>query len=206
VPKLTRGLTALRRALGRVGLVRTGGDEKVPLWELGRGSKGRVLGVLRPARLARHVPDRFARFLARAAEKPEMIERPWVPRFLPAHLVRVGPLAIASLPTEPTTVAGARLARVVSRTLGDPGLFVVVCGYTDAYCGYLTTPEEYALQHYEGGATLYGKHALGAFCTVFQALARAINEGAEVPRGPSPPRVAPEVCVPAFEASELLTV
>jgi neutral ceramidase len=110
------------------------------------------------------------------------------------------------LPTEPTTVAGARLARVVSRGLGDPGLFVVVCGYTDAYCGYLTTPEEYALQHYEGGATLYGKHALGAFCTVFDGLAHAIHEGSPVDRGPAPPSVAPESCVPAFDPRELLTV
>lgn len=206
VPTLTRGLTAARRVLGRLGVVRTRGDEKVPLWELGRGAEGRVLGVLRPARLARHVPDRFARFLARAAERPEMIERPWVPRYLPSHLLRVGPLVVASLPTEPTTVAGARLARVVSRGLGDPGLFVVVCGYTDAYCGYLTTPEEYALQHYEGGATLYGKHALGAFCTVFDGLAHAMHEGSPVDRGPAPPSVAPESCVPAFDPRELLTV
>ncbi|MBL9110640.1 MAG: hypothetical protein JNM74_15255, partial [Myxococcales bacterium] len=69
----------------------------------------------------------------------------------------------------------------------------------------LTTPEEYALQHYEGGATLYGKNALGAFCTVFDGLARAMHEGSPVDRGPAPPNVAPEACVPAFDPRELLT-
>ena len=35
---------------------------------------------------------------------------------------------------------------------------MILVGLTDSYLQYVTTPEEYALQHYEGASTLYGPH------------------------------------------------
>jgi neutral ceramidase len=48
----------------------------------------------------------------------------------------------------------------------------VVCStYTNAYCGYITTYQEYQAQCYEGGHTVFGEHFLGALQTKFRALA-----------------------------------
>ena len=48
---------------------------------------------------------------------------------------------------------------------------VVVCPYSNAYMGYITKFEEYQLQTYEGGHTVYGQWTLGAFQTKFKELA-----------------------------------
>jgi neutral ceramidase len=56
--------------------------------------------------------------------------------------------------------------------LADRGVTEVVCStYTNAYCGYITTYEEYQLQLYEGGHTVFGMHFLGAVQTKFKRLA-----------------------------------
>lgn len=194
---LLRGLHRARRSLGLASQDAEPHGAKVPFWELGRGSHGRLFGVLQPARLARYVPDPFARYVALAAERPEMIDRPWVPRYLPGHLARIGSLVIASTPNEPTTMCGRRLEEVVRSSLGEPEVHVVVCGYTNAYAGYMTTPEEYAAQSYEGGASYFGQHSLPAWCTVFDRLATSARSGhAPCSRGTPPPRLRPEECVP----------
>ena len=40
----------------------------------------------------------------------------------------------------------------------------------NGYSGYVTTPEEYSAQRYEGASTLYGPHTLGAYMQTFDAL------------------------------------
>jgi neutral ceramidase len=192
--------SALQRARRRLGLLSRdaaphGG--KFSFWELGKGSKSRVFGLVRPAQIARYIPNKFARYIAAAAEHPEMIERPWVPRYLPGHLAKIGKLVVASTPNEPTTTCGRRLAEVVRRALPDEDVHVVVCGYTNAYAGYLTTPEEYAAQSYEGGASLFGENALPAWCTVFDRLACSARPSAKAcSPGTPPPHVRPADCVP----------
>ncbi len=203
ISRLVPFLVSLQRTRAKLGLVSRDGrahGSKVPFWELGRGRRGRALGFVRPAMLARHVNDPFARYLARAAEDPRMIERPWVPRYLPAHVLRIGHLLLVSTPNEPTTVAGRRLAKAASYAAGDSRVRVLVCGYTNAYAGYVTTPEEYALQRYEGGATLFGEHSLAAFCTIAARLVRSMQSGpSTVTFGPPPPYVKPEDAVPAID-------
>jgi len=68
---------------------------------------------------------------------------------------RLGPLAIATLPGEFTTMMGRRIAVDVARALPSTKR-VLLAGLANAYMSYFTTPEEYEGQFYEGASTLYG--------------------------------------------------
>ena len=73
----------------------------------------------------------------------------------------------------------------------------VVVGYSNAYASYLTTPEEYDEQAYEGAATLFGKWSLPAACTELRRVCdahRATLFDADV--GALPPRVPLEQWLP----------
>ncbi len=60
-------------------------------------------------------------------------------------------LGVLGLPGEPTTWLASQLAKLTKvRTL--------VTGVTGEYAGYLTTEAEYAVQHYEGGSTIWGRY------------------------------------------------
>ena len=59
-----------------------------------------------------------------------------------------------TLPGEPTAEVGERLRAAVRESTGLDR--VVVSGLAGEFIQYLTTPEEYDRQHYEGGSTLYG--------------------------------------------------
>lgn len=145
---------------------------KLPFWDLGFGVAGRVSGVLSADHPAIGLlPDDRARFYRRAVTASAARDLPWVPRWLPAQVLRFGPLLVAGVPMEPTTQAARRLARAIGAAAGAGR--VVVNGYANAYASYLTTPEEYALQGYEGAMTLFGTWSLGAWCTAFTALAPA---------------------------------
>jgi neutral ceramidase len=69
---------------------------------------------------------------------------------------------------------------------------VHVTGYANAYAGYLTTPEEYRAQRYEGAYTLFGPRTLDAFAEVLDGLAPALAaarlDGPPVDEGPPLPR------------------
>lgn len=84
--------------------------------------------------------------------------RGMTPRAVPLGVVRLGDVSLVTLPGEHTTVLGQRIeAAVASATEGESAVLLV--GLAGAYLSYLTTPEEYALQHYEGASMLYGEQA-----------------------------------------------
>jgi neutral ceramidase len=146
------------------------------LMELGHGKRNRFAGLIElPARLLAAFPNAHLRGVGVAIRETDAEYQPWVPRMLPAQVMRFGPLVVAGVPKEPTTVAGRRLARVVQKAFGPEVERVVVNGYANAYASYLTTPEEYALQAYEGASTLFGQWSLPAWCTAFAALVRAMK-------------------------------
>ncbi len=111
----------------------------------------------------------------------------WVPHILPVHLVRIGPLHIATLPAEPTVMAAWRIRRQLARTLGVSARQVLVMGYTNAYTQYVTTFEEYSLQDYEGGSTLFGPYTQAAYQQELDRLAQDMAAGRPTPNGPQPP-------------------
>jgi neutral ceramidase len=79
------------------------------------------------------------------------------PKAVPLMVVRIGDRVIASMPGEPTKEVGARVKAAVLAASRAAGVRrVVIAGLANEYLSYITTPEEYDRQHYEGGSTLYG--------------------------------------------------
>jgi hypothetical protein len=85
------------------------------------------------------------------------------PTAVPLTAARLGDRVIVSVPGEMTVELGRRTRAAAQAAMAGAGLGkVVVAGYANEYVSYLTTPEEYEAQHYEGGTTVYGP-ASGAF-------------------------------------------
>lgn len=151
-----------------------------PVWE---ALTNRVLYPLSPA--------------VRDAQSPKAVALPGSPlnaaaiplvqERVPVQLIRLGHLYLIGIPGEVTIVAGLRLRRAVAAIVGADVLDVLVVGYTNAYIHYVTTPEEYDAQRYEGGSTLFGRWELGAFLQVITALATAMRDGKPAATGPRPP-------------------
>ncbi|CAI9106900.1 OLC1v1006147C1 [Oldenlandia corymbosa var. corymbosa] len=117
----------------------------------------------------------------------------WAPSILPIQILRIGQLAILSVPGEFTTMAGRRLRDAVKSVLAGSGgqsdgnIHVVIAGLSNTYSQYITTFEEYQVQRYEGASTLYGPHTLNAYIQEFKKLATALTSGKPVEGGPLPP-------------------
>jgi len=105
---------------------------------------------------------------------------------VPVQLVRIGSLYLLTIPGEATIVAGLRLRRTVASILGVRIADVLVAGYSNAYIHYITTPEEYEAQRYEGGSTLFGRWELAAFQQTAARLAEAMRDNAPISRGHPP--------------------
>lgn len=133
----------------------------------------------------------------------------WMDLDLPFQIFRIGNIAVVAAPFETTTVAGRRIRAQVMKTLkeaGTPVEEVIYCGNSNAYVGYMATPEEYRLQHYEGGSTAYGINQVPACVQEFGRLAEKLADGksGRVPGDPewivtSPRRVPADKIVYAKE-------
>ena len=110
---------------------------------------------------------------------------------VPVQLMRIGQLYLIGIPGEVTIVAGLRLRRTVASIVGADLEDVLVAGYSNAYIHYVTTPEEYDAQRYEGGSTMFGRWELGLFQQTVAHLAQAMLDGRHVPAGEPPPSLSP---------------
>jgi neutral ceramidase len=100
-----------------------------------------------------------------------------LPTLAQLMVARIGGRYLVSVPAEVTTVASFRLTEAVRRaatTAGDSVARAVLVGLANGYLLYLTTPEEYELQHYEGGANLYGGQTLSVFEEEYGDLTRSL--------------------------------
>ena len=89
-------------------------------------------------------------------------------------MLRVGNFVMLIMPGELTTMSGRRIREAVRAQLISTGVigddaYVVVAGPANTYGHYVTTPEEYAVQRYEGASTVYGQcasfpHSLAGAC------------------------------------------
>ena len=124
---------------------------------------------------------------------PGIDQPPPVPQVLPVQLLRVGAVALLGIPGELTTMAGRRLRTSVLDAMSATGVRHLALGtYANEYAQYITTPEEYSAQHYEGASTLFGPHTLDAYRHVAAQLGTAIAEGKPSPPGPpAPPWTSP---------------
>lgn len=92
------------------------------------------------------------------------------------------------LPGEFSTMAGRRLKSEVqlfakSRSHEFSSL---LCGLSNIYTSYITTPEEYEIQRYEGASTIFGPHTLTIYINRFVKLLDAMMRGTNVDPGPMP--------------------
>ncbi|WP_405167403.1 neutral/alkaline ceramidase [Nocardia sp. NBC_01499] len=128
------------------------------------------------------------------AQAPKAIAAPlglmppvaWVPNVLPIQIVRLGELYLAAAGGEFTITSGLRVRRAVADALGVPLEQVLMQGYANAYHEYVTTPEEYDSQQYEGASTMFGRYTLCAYQQEFTRLATAFAASQVVARGPAP--------------------
>jgi neutral ceramidase len=166
-------------------------DAKVPFLDVGLGLDGRLFGVLSLASFRFPDVDPVFGWVKRQIRAGAVGPGSWVPQVLPLQLIRLGGLAIATLPFEATTIAGRRLREMLLRRLAPLGVeAVVVSPYANAYAGYATTFEEYQAQGYEGGYTLFGPHTLAALLTGFARLAGELAPARpERPLDPIAPRI-----------------
>lgn len=105
----------------------------------------------------------------------------WVPETLPFQVFVLGELAIVGAPGEVTTQAGRRIRADVLAKLQPKGVTaVVIAGLSNTYSGYISTKEEYQMQHYEGASTVFGQYTLDAYRQEFSMLASAINTGQSI--------------------------
>lgn len=111
----------------------------------------------------------------------------WTAEILPFQILRVGQLAIVGIPGEMTVQAGRRLEKDLLTRLTPSGVQrVILTGLANEYSGYITTPEEYNSQQYEGASTLFGRLTFDAYAEIFGHLADALGSG-QNPRLGSPP-------------------
>lgn len=71
----------------------------------------------------------------------------------------------------------------------DEDVEVILAGLSNIYTSYITTPEEYMVQRYEGASTIYGPHTLTIYLEKYVQLLSALLEGREVEAGPNPPNL-----------------
>lgn len=113
------------------------------------------------------------------------------PNKLPLGLYQIGPVLLVTLPGEFTTVMGLRIERAMAKAMADQGRpveHVILVGLANEYISYFTTPEEYALQFYEGASTAYGPASGPLVQDRLTLLAREFAE----PPAPAPPAPQPE--------------
>jgi neutral ceramidase len=105
------------------------------------------------------------------------------PTAVPLSAVRVGDGAIVTIPGEMSEGMGRRLRAAALHAAAGSGIRrIVVSGLANDFIQYMTTPEEYGRQHYEGGTSLFGP-AEGVF--IQERLANLVHR--LVAGQPAPP-------------------
>ncbi|KAL0777932.1 hypothetical protein CaCOL14_005585 [Colletotrichum acutatum] len=113
----------------------------------------------------------------------------WTPNIVDIQTFRVGQLIIIVSPGEASTMAGRRWKDAVKHQAEslfaeetDAKPVVVIGGPANSYTHYITTPQEYGIQRYEGASTLYGPYTLDAY--INQTLNYLPTLGASFAKGP----------------------
>ncbi|XP_015678510.1 neutral ceramidase [Protobothrops mucrosquamatus] len=116
----------------------------------------------------------------------------WQSNIIDIQMFTIGSAAIVALPGEFTTMAGRRVREAVKKEFeiqGKAGMDIIISGLCSIYTHYISTYEEYQVQRYEGGSTIFGPHTLSAYIQLFEGLARALatNTTQDLPNIPEPP-------------------
>ena len=122
------------------------------------------------------------------------------PRRCRCSALRIGDRMIVSVPGEMTAEMGRRVRAAVLDAARGAGVDGASSrGLANEYASYFTTPEEYDRQHYEGGATVYGRPASSCCRTSLADLAGRLAAGKPAP-GAVPVRPDATACSPTARA------
>lgn len=175
LPRALNTLAGFADRLGAPSKGRADIDPKFPFIDLARGKDGKLLGAI-PIHLTPGLDPTF-QWVGDAIRKGGVHPGSWIPQTFPINLIKLGGFAIAACPFEMTTVSGRRVRAAILDNHPDLQ-HVVTSPYANAYVGYMTTFEEYQVQHYEAGYTVFGPHGLAALQTAFSDLARDLQSAA----------------------------
>ncbi len=118
------------------------------------------------------------------ARKNITSRRPLTPQIVPIQLVQLGRAVWIIVPAEFTTMSGIRLKQsVLADYAGEANAATqaMLIGYANSYSGYVTTPEEYQRQLYEGASTHFGQWTQPAYQTLFRRMVLALGSTAARP-------------------------
>ncbi|XP_044261927.1 neutral ceramidase-like [Tribolium madens] len=114
----------------------------------------------------------------------------WQPRIVSTQIVQVGEVLLIAVPGEFTTMSGRRLRNSVQEAAisngASPDTKAIITGLSNVYTSYITTPEEYQMQRYEGASTIYGPHTLTIYIEKYKELIRALLKEEKLDSGPLP--------------------
>ncbi len=113
--------------------------------------------------------------------QPWFVPEAAFPRHAMVQVLTINDLALVALPFEITLEMGRHLEEPLAR-IGFAPDQVAVVSCSNGYFGYLTTREEYAMQHYEGGHTLYGPGSGSYFVNAVANLAQDLKANDQVSR------------------------
>ncbi|MDX6687901.1 MAG: neutral ceramidase [Baekduia sp.] len=104
------------------------------------------------------------------------------PPAVPFAVLRVADHALVAVPGEPTKQVGSRIKDAVLAAMAPAGVTrAVVIGLAYDYVQYITTPEEYGTQSYEGASSLYGPNEGTFVQEQLVDLARRLADGRPAP-------------------------
>ncbi len=79
------------------------------------------------------------------------------PDVAPLGVFRIGDVALVGFPSEPTTVMGLRIREEVATAMTIPSANqVLLVSFANGHISYVTTPQEYDRQTYEGASNYWG--------------------------------------------------
>jgi len=90
-------------------------------------------------------------------------------------------------------MAGRRMrealrAKLISSGVLGADAYVVIAGPANTYAHYVTTPEEYAVQRYEGASTIFGQWTLDAYIDKYSSMVSFLGDTASgTPASDAPP-------------------
>ncbi|RFN52396.1 alkaline ceramidase [Fusarium flagelliforme] len=117
----------------------------------------------------------------------------WAPNIVDVQMLRVGNFFIIVSAPELTTMSSRRWRKSISdeiegRSVSKP--IVVAGGPGNTYAHYVTTPEEYDAQRYEGGSTVHGRNSLDAYINLTSTYIGYLlgeKDAEKPPSGPEAP-------------------
>jgi hypothetical protein len=104
------------------------------------------------------------------------------PPAVPLGVVQIGDHVLGAVPGEATKEEGKRIKDALVAAMRPAGVRdAVIAGLAGDYVQYITTPEEYGEQSYEGASTLYGKNEGTFFVEQLASLGKDLADGRSAP-------------------------